>query len=71
MLHTIEAQFNEEKKGNPNLGDVILFNKVVRGKNFPQSTLYKFFNKLVSKEEYAADEKDEIFMDTMKINKES
>jgi hypothetical protein len=70
MKHTIEAQFDELKRKNPYLGDVILFNRAIRGKNFPQSTLYKFFNKLVSKDEYAADEKDEVFMDCLRITKE-
>ena len=67
MKHTIEAQFLEEKRKNPFLGDVVLFNKVVRGKNHSQSTLYKFFNKLVSKDQYASDEKDDIFVDTLSI----
>ena len=65
MKHTIEAQFEIEKKRNPYLGDMILFNKIVRGKNFSQMVLYKFFNKLVSKDDYVPNEKDEIFQDTL------
>lgn len=71
MRHTIETQFLEEKRKNPNVGDIPLFNKVVRGKKHSQMILYKFFNKLVSKDDYASDEKDEVFMDCLRITNDT
>lgn len=50
-MKEIETTFNNLKI-NSSLGDYILFANSIRGRNYPEGSITKMFNKLVSKEEY-------------------
>lgn len=51
-MKEIELTFNQLKI-NSNLGDYILFANSIRGRNYPDGSITKMFNKLVNKQEYS------------------
>lgn len=55
-MKEIETVFNQLKE-NSNLGDYILFANSIKGRNYPEGSITKMFNKLVSKEEYERGDK--------------
>ncbi len=55
-MKEIETTFNQLKE-NSNLGDYILFANSIKGRNYPEGSITKMFNKLVSKEEYERGDK--------------
>ena len=55
-MKEIELTFNQLKI-NSNLGDYILFANSIKGRNYPEGSITKMFNKLVSKEEYERGDK--------------
>lgn len=55
-MKDIETTFNQLKE-NSNLGDYILFANAIKGRNYPEGSITKMFNKLVSKEEYEKGDK--------------
>lgn len=65
-MKEIEATFNQLKE-NSNLGDYILFANSVKGRNYPEGSITKMFNKLVSKEEYERGDKPLLLKHLLKI----
>ena len=59
-MKSIKRLFDKVSKENPNLGSVIIFNRIVSGKNFSHDRIARWFNVLVDKEEYDRSEKKEI-----------
>lgn len=55
-MKEIETTFNSLKE-NSNLGDYILFANSIKGRNYPEGSITKMFNKLVSKDEYERSDK--------------
>ena len=65
-MKEIETTFNQLKE-NSNLGDYILFANSIRGRNYPEGSITKMFNKLVSKEEYERSDKPLLLKHLFKI----
>ena len=65
-MKEIETTFNQLKE-NSNLGDYILFANSIRGRNYPEGSITKMFNKLVSKEEYERGDKPLLMKHLFKI----
>jgi len=65
-MKEIETTFNKLKEGS-NLGDYILFANSVKGKNYPEGSITKMFNKLVSKEEYERGDKELLMKHLFKL----
>lgn len=59
-MKSIKRLFDKISKENPNLGSVIIFNRIVSGKNFSRDRIARWFNLLVDKEEYDRSEKKQI-----------
>ncbi|MFZ3011417.1 MAG: hypothetical protein WA060_00225 [Minisyncoccia bacterium] len=59
-MKSIKRLFDKVSKENPNLGSVIIFNRIVSGKNFSRDRIARWFNLLVDKEEYDRSEKKQI-----------
>lgn len=66
-MKEIETTFNQLKE-NSNLGDYILFANSIRGRNYPEGSITKMFNKLVSKEEYERGDKALLMKHLMKLS---
>ena len=66
-MKEIETTFNQLKE-NSNLGDYILFANSIRGRNYPEGSITKMFNKLVSKEEYERVDKPLLMKHLMKLS---
>lgn len=66
-MKEIETTFNQLKI-NSNLGDYILFANSIRGRNYPEGSITKMFNKLVSKEEYERVDKPLLMKHLMKLS---
>ena len=65
-MKEIETTFNQLKE-NSNLGDYILFANSIKGRNYPDGSITKMFNKLVSKEEYERSDKPLLLKHLFKI----
>ena len=65
-MKEIETTFNQLKE-NSNLGDYILFANSIKGNNYPEGSITKMFNKLVSKEEYERGDKPLLMKHLFKI----
>jgi len=65
-MKEIETTFNNLKI-NSNLGDYILFANSIKGRNYPEGSITKMFNKLVSKEEYERGDKALLMTHLFKI----
>ncbi|MFA5932439.1 MAG: hypothetical protein WC793_03650 [Candidatus Paceibacterota bacterium] len=59
-MKSIKRLFDKVSKENPNLGSVIIFNRIVSGKNFSHDRIARWFNVLVDKEEYDRSDKKDI-----------
>ena len=59
-MRSIERRFRLVEKQNPCWSSFICFANTVRGRNFNEKTIRMHFNKLVDKEDYAVDEKNQI-----------
>lgn len=66
-MKEIETTFNKLREGS-NLGDYILLANSVKGKNYPEGSITKMFNKLVSKEEYERGDKPLLMKHLMKLS---
>ena len=66
-MKEIETTFNQLKE-NSNLGDYILFANSIKGRNYPEGSITKMFNKLVSKEEYERGDKTLLIKHLMKLS---
>ena len=66
-MKEIETTFNQLKE-NSNLGDYILFANSIKGRNYPEGSITKMFNKLVSKEEYERVDKPLLMKHLMKLS---
>ena len=66
-MKEIETTFNQLKE-NSNLGDYILFANSIKGRNYPEGSITKMFNKLVSKEEYERWDKTLLMKHLMKLS---
>ncbi len=66
-MKEIETTFNNLKI-NSNLGDYILFANSIKGRNYPEGSITKMFNKLVSKEEYERVDKPLLMKHLMKLS---
>ena len=66
-MKEIETTFNQLKE-NSNLGDYILFANSIKGRNYPEGSITKMFNKLVSKDEYERGDKTLLMKHFMKLS---
>lgn len=66
-MKEIEITFNQLKE-NSNLGDYILFANSIKGKNYPEGSITKMFNKLVSKDEYERGDKPTLLKHLIKLS---
>lgn len=66
-MKEIEATFTFLKQ-NSNLGDYILFANSIKGRNYPEGSITKMFNKLVSKDEYERGDKTLLLKHLMKLS---
>ena len=66
-MKEIETTFNQLKE-NSNLGDYILFANSIKGRNYPEGSITKMFNKLVNKEEYEWWDKTLLMKHLMKLS---
>jgi len=69
-MKEIETTFNQLKE-NSNLGDYILFANSIKGRNYPDGSITKMFNKLVSKEEYELSDKSLLMKHLFKLSANS
>lgn len=56
-MRSIKRRFLNVKERNPNLGDCINFMKAIREQNFGKDMIGRWFNKLIDKNEYDANDK--------------
>lgn len=56
----IEKHFNELKEKNPYLSSLMIFNTCITGKKVGKIELGKAFNKLVDKEDWRGNPKDDV-----------
>lgn len=66
-MKEIELTFNQLKI-NSNLGDYILFANSIKGRNYPEGSITKMFNKLVSKDEYDRGDKPLLLKHLIKLS---
>lgn len=59
-MRSIEARFNLIAKKNPYLSSYIVFSMTVRGQGFAKDSIARWFNKLVSKEDYTRKDKENL-----------
>lgn len=70
-MKSVRARFNRvaNQWGNENLPSINIFTKAISGQNFSERTLRIWFQKLVSKDEYAKTEKKGVIADLLEQNK--
>ena len=61
MSKSILESFNAIAKNKPNASSYICFAEAIRGKKIKRSTLRRWFNKLVSKDDYGDGEREGTF----------
>ncbi len=59
-MKSIKSDFEKESNRNPNLSSFICLAKVVKVRFYVRKSLVKAFNQLVSKEDYATEEKNQL-----------
>ena len=57
---SLKKRFNHFRELNPFLGDVVILSMSVEKMDYPRAKILRFFNILVSKEEFDSSEKGEI-----------
>lgn len=60
-MRSLERRFNKIQKNNPYYSSIICFNLAVEKQKFSHSTIARWFNKLVDKDDYCSKDKKEIF----------
>jgi len=64
----MNTEFRIIKNQNTNLSSLICFMKVLHTKQYSRSIIRKGFNKLVSKEDYSIEDRDEILEYCLQIS---
>ena len=59
-MNNLKKRFLSFREEFPALGDVIIISMAVEGMEYPKRLIQRAFNELVSKDEFAEDEKREI-----------
>jgi len=60
-MKDLKARFELMSQKYPNHGDYFLFGRAIEGTGMQPDTLRRWFNKLVSKEEYEQKDKRDLF----------
>jgi hypothetical protein len=68
-MKSLKRIFNKIRSENPYWSDYTCFAEAVRGRKFSRKTIIRNFNSLVSKEEYAKNEKKEIIDFLVELSK--
>lgn len=56
-MKSLERRFNNIAEKNPNWSSYICFAEAIRGQDFSEQVVRRWFNKLVDKSDYAKNEK--------------
>lgn len=56
-MKTLKLRFDKIRESNPNWGDYICFAETVKGQNFKESTIARWFSLLVPKADYEQSDK--------------
>jgi hypothetical protein len=59
-MKSIERRFNNIAEKNPNWSSYYCFYETVKGQGFNKQTVYRWFSKLVSSDDFAENEKADI-----------
>lgn len=59
-MKTLKLRFDNIKEKNPFWGDYICFAETVRGQNFKESTIARWFSLLVPKDDYEQSDKKQL-----------
>ena len=59
-MNDLRKRFNKFREEFPLLGDVVILSMSVEEQGYPRNKILRFFNILVSKDEFALEEKSEI-----------
>ena len=70
-MRSIERRFNRMALKNPGWSSYVCFAEAVMGQQFNKSRLRHQFNKLVEKDDYVPEEKNQTFNYLWKLNKEA
>ena len=64
-MKSIERRFNTFK--DTGLSDMVCFNMAILEQDFKPANIYKWFNKLVDKDDYGKEDKKEIYKSLIKL----
>lgn len=67
-MRSIERNFNNISKKNPNNSSLINFIRAISGQNFSDDRLMRNFKKLVDKKDYDKKDKNEVFNEVRRMN---
>jgi hypothetical protein len=70
-MRLLKRIFDKVRERNPLWSDYICFAEAVRGRNFSKKTIFRHFNSLVNKGNYAKSEKKEILRFLAELSKSS
>ena len=65
----LSYRFNQFRKAQPNVGHYIILSTAIRGMNYIRGKVTHGFNKHVSKEDYASDERDMLLESLWEVTK--
>ena len=68
-MRSLKRIFDKVRERNPYWSDYICFAEAVRGRNFLKKMIFRHFNSLVDKNDYAKSEKKEILRFLVELSK--
>jgi hypothetical protein len=68
-MRSLKGVFNKVREKNPFWSDYICFAEAVRGKKFSRKTIFRHFNSLVDRNDYAKGEKKKILKFLLELSK--
>lgn len=56
-MRSVQRRFNEIKRRNPYWGSYVCFVEAIHGQGFSKRVIYRWFNRLMDKEEFDQEER--------------
>lgn len=69
-MKSLNRRFKNIQEKNPYWSSLICFMEAIRGQRFSKDTLYRYFNKLVDKDDYQKEQRKDILKNILEANKE-
>lgn len=70
-MKSIQRRFEVFRKRDSNVGDYIIFAKTVRNQKFSKDMISRWFNKLISKDDYDSADKKSLIESLVKLSEGS